>query len=114
MSLDFYLEYGPCEHCGAPEREAFSANITHNLNKMAGECGLYMVLWRPEEIGISTAGDAAPLIEAGIASMKSERERVEQFEPANGWGDYSGLLGFAESCLAACREHPKAKVRACR
>jgi hypothetical protein len=37
------------------EAKLFSLNITYNLNKMAKEVGLYEVLWRPEEIGITTA-----------------------------------------------------------
>ena len=34
---------------------AYSANITHNLGKMAEEAGIYKHLWRPEEIGITKA-----------------------------------------------------------
>ena len=34
----------------------YSANITHNLTKMADEAGIYECLWRPEEIGITKAG----------------------------------------------------------
>jgi len=30
----------------------YSANITHNLNEMAGAAGIYKYLWRPEEVGI--------------------------------------------------------------
>lgn len=29
--------------------ELFEANITHNLNKMAKEVGIYEYLWRPDE-----------------------------------------------------------------
>jgi hypothetical protein len=28
----------------------YSANITHNLNKMAGEANIYLALWRPGEM----------------------------------------------------------------
>lgn len=37
------------------EARLSSLNSTHNLNNMAKAAGLYQVLWRPEEIGISTA-----------------------------------------------------------
>jgi hypothetical protein len=33
----------------------FSADVTHNLNEMAKAVGLYEVLWRAEEIGITVA-----------------------------------------------------------
>jgi hypothetical protein len=48
MSLDVRLE----DENG---RELYWFNITHNLNKMARKAGLYQCLWRPEEIGITTA-----------------------------------------------------------
>ena len=35
-------------------------NITHNLNKMADAVGLYEVLWKPDEIGITTASQMIP------------------------------------------------------
>lgn len=34
------------------EAKLSSLNITHNLNNMAKEVGLYEVLWRPEEMGL--------------------------------------------------------------
>lgn len=33
----------------------YEANITHNLNKMAAEAGIYECLWRPDEHGITHA-----------------------------------------------------------
>ena len=44
MSLDFSLS---CECC---KTKVFTANITHNLTKMADSVGVYKALWRPEEI----------------------------------------------------------------
>ena len=35
--------------------EVYSANITHNLNTMADEAGIYKHLWRPDEIKITKA-----------------------------------------------------------
>jgi hypothetical protein len=61
MSLDVYLRGEPrevecvCSECGdehsKQHRETFfSANITHNLGKMAGEAGIYEACWRPGEL----------------------------------------------------------------
>ena len=38
MSLSVYLS-----------EEVYNSNITHNLNKMAAEAGIYRLLWYPEE-----------------------------------------------------------------
>lgn len=90
--------------------EAYSANITHNLNKMADEAGIYKHLWRPEEIGITKARELIEPLRVGLALLKSEPARFRQFNPSNGWGCYEGLVSFVENYLAACEEHQNAEV----
>jgi hypothetical protein len=92
----------------------YGANITHNLGKMAAEAGIYDCLWRPEENGIVFSDQMVRPLESGIAQLKSDRKHYERFNPENGWGDYDGLVRFAEAILAACREYPSALVRASR
>lgn len=43
MSLDVYLEVREIT-------DVFSANITHNMGKMASECGVHTACWRPDEL----------------------------------------------------------------
>ena len=86
MSLDVYL-IGPqtkvpctCPDCGdkheTKRRETFfHANITHNLGQMASKAGIYKCLWRPEEIKVTKAKQLIPLLEKGIALMRSDPER---------------------------------------
>ena len=38
MSLDLYLRYPSCEHCGSPGHTVYDTNITHNLGLMASKC----------------------------------------------------------------------------
>ncbi len=106
MSLDFYLE----------ERvltDVFSANITHNLVNMAQEAGVYDALWRPERIGERVqAHQIIPILEAGLADLKARPKHFEQFNASNGWGLYEHFVPFVEECLAACKAHPEAQVRA--
>jgi hypothetical protein len=64
--------------------EVYSANITHNLHQMAEAAGLRL--------------------------LESDRERFEQFNPANEWGDYDGLVRFVRNYLAACNRYPTAVV----
>jgi hypothetical protein len=90
--------------------EVYSANITHNLNKMAGEAGIYEALWRPEEIGITKAGQLIEPLEKGLALMESDPGRFKAFNPKNGWGSYDGFVPWVEKYLSACREYPDADV----
>jgi hypothetical protein len=112
VSLDVYLT---CD-CGRSccRGELFSANITHNLNRMADEAGIYQALWRPEELKIASAGDLIPMLRDGLAQLNADPARFEAFNAANGWGLYEHLVSFVELYLAACEENPRAKVRASR
>lgn len=92
----------------------YSANITHNLNRMAAEAGIYKALWRPDEIAVTTAAQLIPLLEAGLAELQARPDYFRQFNPENGWGDYEGLVQFVTEYLAACREFPTARVEVSR
>ncbi len=99
---------------GEPEAEVFWANITHNLNEMAMEVGLYEALWRPEEIDITKAGQLVGPLSKGLAVLAGGPQRFRALNPPNGWGDYEGLVHFVSRYLAACVEHPDAYVRVSR
>lgn len=88
----------------------FDYNITHNLNIMAEKAGVYDALWRPEERGWKLAKDIISSLEAGLTELQTKPEYYQQFNPANGWGDYEGLVRFVEAYLAACREYPDAEI----
>lgn len=90
--------------------QLFSANITHNLNTMADAAGIYKALWRPEEIGITQAGQLIEPLTAGLRLLRADPDRFKALNPPNGWGDYDGFVPWIEAYLAACREHPKAEV----
>lgn len=94
--------------------EVYWRNITHNLNRMADEAGVYDACWRPDEIGITVAAQLIEPLEKGLALLRSDPERFKAFNPSNGWGNYDGLVAFVESYLSACREYPRAKVYASR
>src|SRR5712664_168096 len=53
-------------------RTLFTANITHNLGKMADEAGLCRCLWRPDENGIRVGSEMIDFLEAGIALLRAE------------------------------------------
>ncbi len=99
---------------GGSEVEVYHANITHNLNKMASEAGVYFALWRPEEINITAAGQLIPLLRDGLATLQTEPERFLPFNPPNGWGDYDGLIRFVADYLAACERYPTATIEVSR
>jgi len=114
VSLDVYLVTPACDHCKRGASQLYSANITHNLGGMAEEAGVYKHLWRPEEIGIVTAGQLVESLRAGVALLKSDPARFEAMSSPNDWGLYKHFVPFVEKYLAACEEFPDAEVRVSR
>lgn len=104
MSLDVYL---------AEKRyvDVFEHNITHNLNKMADAAGIYKHLWRPEDLGITKAGQLIDPLRKGLAELRDNPEKYKKYNPENGWGDYDGLVEFVRLYLEACEASPGADVR---
>ena len=92
----------------------FESNITHNLNKMAEQAGIYQHLWRPEEIDIRTARQLIDPLREGLHLLKSDPERFKALNPDNGWGSYGGLVEFVEKYLDACYQYPDASVETSR
>ena len=111
MSLDISLYTNKCPNCGRADEE-YSANITHNLNKMADETEIYGILWRPEENGIEKAEQLIEPLRKAIADMKADPPRFEKHNSPNGWGLYKHFLPWLERLLAACEEYPEAAVYA--
>jgi hypothetical protein len=122
MSLDVYLISDNKEvNCVCPicsnshtkeEHETYyQANITHNLNTMAKEAGIYKHLWRPEELNITKAKELIVPLEGGLINLKSRPEHFMRYNPANGWGDYDGLVSFVENYLEACKKYPEATIK---
>lgn len=120
MSLDVYLTKDPetvpckCEcghgHTKTVSEEVYWSNITHNLGGMASEAGIYKHLWRPEEIGITKAGQLIEPLANAIALMQSDPERFKKFDASNGWGIYEQFVPWVENYRAACALNPDANV----
>jgi hypothetical protein len=103
MSLDVYLmQVQPCQ--------IYSRHITDNLGKMADAAGIYEHLWRPDEIGIKTAGQLIEPLRGGLARLGADPEGFQALNPSNGWGSYKNLCEFVASYLAACEDNPNATV----
>jgi hypothetical protein len=109
MSLDVYLAPKACQHCGRSD-EGFSANITHNLGKMADAAGIYSIVWRPEENGITQARQLIEPLRVAIADMKEQPMKYKNYDASNGWGTYEDFMPWLEKYLAACEEMPDAAV----
>jgi hypothetical protein len=107
MSLDVYLT-ATVPTC------VFSANITHNLNRMAAAAGIYEALWRPEEINATKAVDIIERLQKGLEALRAEPARFRAFNPENGWGNYEALVNFVERYLEHCKQYPEADIRVSR
>ena len=111
MSLD--IELYKLVDVGNKEPEHvtfFDANVTHNLNKMAKEAGIYDHLWRSDEIGIYHAEELISPLSVGLQKMKSNPERFKKFNPPNGWGTYDLFLPWIEKYIEACKRYPKTLI----
>lgn len=121
MSLDVKLkgveQTGECEcldcgnqHTRSWKEDLFSANITHNLAKMADVAGIHKHVWRPDEIGVTLAKDLITPLREGIQRMKADPETYEQLNPSNGWGSYENFVPWLEEYLRACEDYPDATI----
>lgn len=120
LSLDFSLcspntHKRICPSCGQETNEDvrteyFSVNITHNLGAMAKECGLYEALWRPEELGYTTAKQLAPVLKLGLRYAREYRGLLTYFNPPNGWGNVDVFTEAVGKILEACIAHPEAVI----
>lgn len=118
MSLDVHLDPpSKCSNCGheipgAAEADSlYSANITHNLNAMAGQAGIYKELWRPDEIGVTHARQLIEPLRAGLARLEAEPDRLKAFDDPAGWGTYEQFVPWVRRYLEACEKYPEADVR---
>jgi hypothetical protein len=126
MSLNVYLSVGgtadadtesvaPYPVCGSRSHQVYEANITHYLNTMAKAAGIYLHLWHPDRLNITTAAQLIGPLREGLAKLQADPAKFgafRAFDPSSGWGDYSGLVRFVRDYLEACETYPKAKVRA--
>lgn len=84
--------------------------MTHNLNHMAGQAGIYEAIWRPDEIGVSLAGGLIEHLSEGLVKLKKDPEYFKQFDDSNGWGTYEDFVPWVERYLEACCKHPDARI----
>lgn len=108
----------------------FEYNITHNLNKMAMECGLYEAMWRPymlhpdfttevdeykfESSHEMKASDIEQKLSEGLTELENNPEKYKEFNPENGWGTYDGLVQFAKKYLEVVNDYPNAIIETSR
>ena len=81
---------------------------------MAEEAGIYAAVWRPEENGITTAGELIGPLEAAIAAMVADPPRFERHNSPNGWGLYENFVPWLRALLGARRENPSLQFMASR
>jgi hypothetical protein len=136
MSLDvslyrnYHVSYDGGITLEEKQEDVYSANITHNLGKMAEAAGLYEALWRPYQLkeGYNIpeddhdaeykyevenpvrAHEIIPIIEKGLEDMLARPKHYETFNSPNGWGLYKHFVPFIEKYLEALKEYPESFV----
>lgn len=74
----------------------------------------YKHLWRPEEVGVSTAAQLIEPLRDGLELLRAYPDRFKKLNPPNGWGTYDGLVHFVEQYLKACEANPSATIEVSR
>ena len=104
----------------------FTANITHNLNRMADKASMYKALWHltkaedtfyprvDKNTPITLAKELLPYLEHGLNQLKSYPEFFKQFSASNGWGTYEDFVPWIEKLIQACKQYPDALLRVSR
>ena len=136
MSLDvtlyrnYHISYDGGKTLEEKQEDVYSANITHNLGKMATEAGLYEALWRPYQLKEGydipeddynaeykfegdnpvKAYEIIEKIEKGLEDMKARPKHYEKFNSSNGWGMYHNFVPWIEKYLKALKEYPESFV----
>src|SRR3990167_8853705 len=69
------------QHDDEYQEPVYEANITHNLNRMADEAGLYEALWRPDEHDLTAAKQLIEPLERGLQALRADPEKFKSFNP---------------------------------
>lgn len=109
MSLDIFLKEKPLDYNG-DSKTLYHDNITHNLNRMATEAGIYEVLWRPDEHNYIQAKDIKEKLIEGFHKLLNGSEHYKKFNPDNGWGTYEGFLEFCFEYIKAINKYPESYI----
>lgn len=101
----YYALWHPCELLDPATAELIrAAERAGNYHDAGGVYELERSLPTPR------ARDLIAPLTAGLALLESDPERFKTFNPANGWGNYDGLVRFVRDYLVACKEYPEATV----
>lgn len=88
----------------------FDETITHRFKTMADEVGIYFYLWRPDVIGIKTAGELIKPLKRGLKKLIDDPDYYKQFDPPDDWGNYNDLVIWLEKYIQACEKNPDAVI----
>jgi hypothetical protein len=138
MSLDItacvvrHISYDNGKTLIQDDEIVFSGNITHNLNKMAMEAGIYKAVWRPYEIDLDfdknkeddydyinyfenntivKAKDVSDVIKKGLEDMIKRPKHYQKFNSQNGWGLYKNFIPFLQEYLKVLGKYPEARIK---
>jgi|DEB0MinimDraft_10_1074344.scaffolds.fasta_scaffold92653_3 hypothetical protein len=115
MSLDIELYYlVDIEQEIQGQYIVWHGNITHNLNVMADKAGIYMEVWRPNEIGVKKAFDIVSALGKAIKDLQTRPSYYRKYNPKNNWGSYETFLEFIKQYQFNCKKYPNSMIGVCR
>ena len=105
-----------CPECGDTHEarnsgDVYTSNIPHDLQEMAGHCGLREALWSNEDTDIRTARQLIPFLEDGIARLLRAPSYYKHYDAPSGWGKYIHFVPMLQELLKVCKEYPDAIIQ---
>lgn len=82
----------------------YTYNVSAMFMKAFGDGGIH-------NLADMQAGTAIPFIKGAIDHMRNNAEDYRKLNPKNGWGSYEGAIGYLESILGHCKEHPLTTIQ---
>lgn len=107
------------------EEMQISMNITHNMGNMAKHVPitfeleeemysdtLYQYVWRGDEVSkyVCNTDVMSNVLISGIQYMIGNRNKLLQYNPENGWGNYDDFLDWLITYKRNCDENPNCTI----
>lgn len=82
-------------------------NVTYNNGRIFVRLGVH-----PEDMKGKTCAEIVPMIKKALKDSYDENieKELQELSPENNWGGIADSRDFLNKLLAACEEHPLAKV----
>lgn len=88
----------------------FTCEVPHRLNRMAVAVGVHEAIWRPDLLGVTTAGDLCAVLAAGESLLATPAAWLAYFVITPGDPAQEQLYRTVKAYREACAAYPDAHI----